>query len=394
MNFTDARLGRFAAAAAIGIAVALPAAFKADNSGLSMLKSGDFPGFYVQAEILKRGMPEALYDRELQRSIENELWPSLHGSYNPAAYPPHTALLLRPLAAFDRQTAQIFFMAAMLFCYAASVRNLRGINRWPARRLVPVSVILVTFFPLFASLFGAQNAAASALLMTGAVALLISPDPGRNFAAGLLIGAWLFKPQYALLYFAGATVITRSFGMIAGFAAASAAVYAISALYFGAGWPSWWLNAVGPFDAQNLLVNRGETVSLRGVLTAFGAPYGFGWAATWIACAALLWALSVYRNSLSRAELFAVLSAAIPVVSPQTLFYDLTLSMFGYLMVADPFRQKTMWTLAAFIVAGAGALPLREAGVGAPFSVLSFAMLVVTCCEIFATGRKPHPGER
>lgn len=363
-----------------------------DTENATMIRSGDFPGFYVQAEIMQRGYATRLYDFGLQRTIQNELWPELHGSYNPAAYPPFTALLLYPLAWFDHQTAQYLFTAIMLGLFALSIWLVGDLN--PALRpyRYPLSAALLLTAPIFCAIFGAQNTMACTALLLFSSKLQGASIPKARVLSGILLGIAFFKPQYAAIYLLGSMCINPSKELLKGCCMTLGLFWIISAFIFGPNWIAWWMHSIAPFDQVNLLVNINETVSIRGILTAMQLPYGIGWTMTIVATCALisiLYKKAPYFND-SR-SLYALLLAWLPLIAPQTLFYDLPLGFFGYLLVVDLSRKKTLSCLIAIAALSDLLLLIRNAGVVAAFSPVAILVAVVTTYEVFVGSRAQSP---
>src|SRR5688572_15451523 len=87
--WNDSRLRRIAAALLVAFALSLGISYSHDAEEKSLLKRGDFPGFYAPAVIVARGRYGWLYDPALQRAVENEFWPSFEGEFYMSVYPPY-----------------------------------------------------------------------------------------------------------------------------------------------------------------------------------------------------------------------------------------------------------------------------------------------------------------
>lgn len=383
-----ARLSRIAVATSIALFLALFAHLFFFPYPISMLNAGDFPGFYVQAILIKKGLLHDLYNFELQRKIETDLWPTFNGMYYPSAYPPFTALLLYPLSFFEHQTAQNIFLFGMLMFYGASFYQLRCINNSIQNRTFSIAVILLLFPPIFSSLFGAQNSALSLFLATLSIKNLLKRTPQGSILAGVLIAIWFVKPQYGALFLLGTLCIQPDIWLLLGSVTTLACIWLFTAWFFGASWISWWMNQISFFDALNLSVNSKEAISLRGFVTALGGDYLSGWIITitslLILCVSLLMG---GKKNIPTKKLYGFLLASMPLISPQTLFYDLSIGLFGYLLVANFQRDKPVWILWILITLGAISFILRESTIPVPFFPLAVLLFSLVFCEVFSQQR-------
>lgn len=348
MLLHNARLSRICLAFWIGLLAASLICFTRDTENSSLLKRGDFPGFYVLAEILERGEAAALYDSALQRRIENEIWPSMHGEFYMSVYPPYLARVLQPLAWLTPLTAQLIFTASMLAAFALCILLLRDI--YPGFRDAPfvIGTLMMVFAPVFYGIFGAQNTAWSMLLYTAAIHSSTwrrSPTV-REFSCGAFLGLWLFKPQFGLLALP-CILCTRSMPMLLGWLLPAAAYYLLGWSVSGPVWPIPWSEALTQFSWQNFIANRSLMVSIIGTAKAAALwidPSAAGRTMIMLTLGATVLSLVLTIRlcgyfAAARAQAHASLpdgcdtlalrralilfGPALVLISPQTLFYDL-----------------------------------------------------------------------
>ncbi|MCO6430584.1 MAG: DUF2029 domain-containing protein [Deltaproteobacteria bacterium] len=357
MFWNTARLRRISIALLIAFAASIAVGYSVDEEGRSLLKRGDFPGFYVLAKILESHPAERLYDPHLQREIENRYWPSFAGSFYMSVYPPYDAILLKPLALFSPQAAQLLFTIGMAAFYILSFFALAKINPSLRPQWLHIAVICLCFAPNFYAIFGAQNTALSMLLYSGAI--YGSFRIGRKWEAvsGVCLGLWLFKPQFGLLALA-TSLFTRRMALLAGAALPALIFYLMGSSLMGYLWPLNWWKAASGFAEQNLEANAQQMVSLPAAGKILMKIAGLGSDSiaaggiiiSCVVTGVLLWfLLGVWKDSRSSPEKFRrfllLLGPGVVLVSPQTLFYDLGIALVSLIAVMDFKRNRDITEL-------------------------------------------------
>ncbi len=389
--WTDARLTRIGIVVLIGIIIALPIAFFSDELALSMLRSGDFPGFYVQGEILRRGLAHELYNPELQRAIENEAWPSFGGAFYMAVYPPYTAVALYPLSLFSPQIAQFIFTAFMGLLYIGAFQLLTRINSTLTGRAFAIGAITLFASTMMTAIFGAQNTALSMAIGVAAMWCLKYPSQRNNLFTGVLLGLWAFKPQYALFGFVFAILISPSRQLLLGFTATGTVLYAIGALVLGTLWPLTWLAAIKQFGALNYIHNRQEMLSLIGASKALAYNLNVDTTLFSLAGYLLTALLLVFTLRAMRCEehepwkRFALGLSLMPLLSPQTLFYDLGIGICGLVALMNFRSDRNIWIYLSLISLSTFSFLVRESSPIPPFFHLA---LIVGALSVWIFRRK------
>ena len=343
------RLARlYAFAIPIGLATALVVLIST-SQGLRTIRGGriggDLPAFYGAARIIRSDQPTRLYDAEAQQISQRDLFPDSKDGWIPFAYPPFVAVAYVPLTLFPFKLAyavHTLLMAAL--CAVAVVLVGRSIPSLQHQYTLAIAAAL-TFYPIFRSVLGGQNTALSLACSAGAAVALARK---RAFAAGLSIGAWLFKPQLALTVAALILLRTRErTRFLLGLGCVAVLYYLIAMAIAGPAWPIWWWRAGAmPLSAALGIANRDNVISLPELGSALGFPV-----AGWIAAAAVVVATVRWTNNsdCGPIELVTTASAAAVLIAPHALYYDAGL-VFLLLMICVAQRPST------FPVAGAAYL--------------------------------------
>jgi len=338
------RRRRVAEALLIGLFVALIAFAQRPAVQNSALFRGDFPGFYAPAEIIASGQGARLYDPELQRQIENTAWPEMGGSFLMSVYPAPVGVVLAPLAFMPVVVARVVFSCLMLICWIFVVRALARINpSWTDQKLV-LGIWWLAALPLFIAIFGGQNSSLSALLFILISERLSQRNARADLIAGMLAGALCYKPQLGLLVIFY-LVCSLRWRVVGGAGVILALGYLLGALGAGWDWPSSWLAALAKFGPQNLVTNGYQMTSIWALIEALGGGRNLAIFAT--LGAGIAFGVCVWRTrELAGAQLINQLAWAAPailLISPQSLFYDLTLALVGFAMVFRVREDRQVW---------------------------------------------------
>jgi hypothetical protein len=370
---TPRRLRLYPLAILIGGVVGF-AVFLATSNGLRTIGGGriggDFAAFYGAAALVREGSSDSLYDRAAQRRVQAPFLPDAPGGWIDFAYPPYVALAYLPFTLVGFKSAYVLHTLLMAGCTIAAVRLLSSSLPGVRAHLVVVVAATLTFYPLFRAVVGGQNTALSVLCAAGAAWSL---HRGRDAAAGVWIGAWLFKPHLALMV-GGLLALSGRWRVLIGMAGPAAVAYALGAWMGGPEWPIWWWrDGVAPFVAADAQVDRGNGVSFAESAADLGFP-AIGWIAAGLTIAgaiALTW-----RSKGHPAALMGVLASAAVLSAPHALFYDGGLAAIGLIAAGSLSGTSALpWVAASWLVAVAhmlrASLPLP------PISVALIAALVL-----------------
>jgi len=187
----------------------------------------DFPNYQTAAKMARERQPlRDLYDwTTFQRQMNYAGWGLQLGGYIP--HTSLTALPMVPLASLPPMTAKRIWLAFSVACFAAAIWMLAKITRLPAAGLILLA--LAGHNALAGNLELGQYYFFLLFLMTIGIWLLLD---GREFSAGLLLGAILILKLYAgpfLIYF----LWKRRWRALAGMLVSASALALLSIAWFG-----------------------------------------------------------------------------------------------------------------------------------------------------------------
>lgn len=370
-----------------GLLISMVLSFTRDELNSTMLKAGDFPGFYAPAVIIARGQSARLYEPALQLQIENEYWPEFFkGNYYMSVYPPYTMALLSPLGYLTPQTARHVFSLLILAAFSLSLYWLKCLCSWSGRQTFIVAMLLLALAPVFYALIGGQNTAFSMLLYAGMLYFSRVAAEKKSacfeFLTGLCAGLWLFKPQFGVFACLFVLFSFRS-RMILGSLIAGLFYYFLGSMMLGVSWPVQWLRALGRFSAENYLANQHNQVSLMGVYEALmrllSLPGANGLAAAGFLSVLYLAFLVHFRSRKEGGDWrrgLILFGPLLVILSPQTLFYDIGIAFVSVMLVLKPWEKSQILGLLVIMPALWALVLWREALSLPVLSVISLACLI------------------
>jgi hypothetical protein len=302
---------------------------------------GDFPAFYGAARIVRSGETPSLYDPQTQENAERDLFPSGIQGRLPFPYPPFVALAYVPFTWVPFKWAYAAHVVIMACCVLAALAIMR--SSMPALRsdALILAAATLSFFPIFRALFGGQNTPLSLLCAAAAAA---SAARGRDLAAGVWTGVWLFKPQLAL--FVAVVLLLRVTDRrryLIGLALIASVYYVVGSVQAGWAWPLWWLqHGAVAFALEDVKVDRGNGISFVWLATEVGIS-PLGWVAAIATAALALW--TTWRKRLDAFPAAGVGAGAATLISPYALYYDGGLSALA-LITSVATRPSTLAAVA------------------------------------------------
>jgi hypothetical protein len=180
---------------------------------------------------------------------------------------------------------------------------------------------MVSFPPVFAIAAIGQNGFVTAALFLGGLVLL---QREKKFAAGLVLGCLIIKPQLALML-PFAMLAGREWRVIGGSIVSATAVLLVGVIVFGSATSFAWLRQMPLYVeiAQEGLVGWHKLVSVYAAFRQAGVSDSVAFAVhcTTAVCAAAVvsW---VWRSDVQFAAKAAVLGAATMLASPYVYLYD------------------------------------------------------------------------
>ncbi|MEQ5788892.1 DUF2029 domain-containing protein [Erythrobacter sp. NFXS35] len=273
--------------------------------------SRDFISFWGAAKLALAGTPELAYDSETLHALQLQAASFEPDTGLPFPYAPAFLLLVLPFAAFPFPIAMALWSLGTLAVYALVARRFAPQSRW----------LMVSFPPVFAIAALGQNGFVTAALFLGGLVLL---QREKKFAAGLVLGCLIIKPQLALML-PFAMLAGREWRVIGGSIVSATAVLLVGVIVFGSATSFAWLRQMPLYVeiAKEGLVGWHKLVSVYAALRKAGLSDSVAFAVhcATAACAAALvsW---VWRSNAQFNAKAAVLGAATMLASPYVYLYD------------------------------------------------------------------------
>lgn len=338
-------------------------------SNISYPRQTDFIAYWAAARLALGGMAAAAYDPTKIAAVQAS---AAHFTTRmPFGYPPPFLLMILPVGLLPYTAAMAAWVSGSLAAFLAAARRLAPGWTWLA----------IGFPPVLVNVMIGQNG-----LLTGALVMMTAASLRRSpFAAGLLAGCLVIKPQLALLYpiafvaggqwraFAGATVSAiglsaaawACFGTDAYWAMIGASHVFTSALLAGS---SGWHKMASPYAALRL-VGMGNGVALAVHIV--------------IALAAAATVVAVWRRRHPPAAMAATLVAASMLVSPYLFVYDTAAIVVPFLWLAREGGNRrvlaALWLLPMVsVVQNWGFYPM----IGV-MPIVSIGLLVLIVCRLY-----------
>jgi hypothetical protein len=339
-------------AAALGLVLAIVGALSIEQPPSAAIVRGDFPAFYTLAALASKGEGARLYDLELQRQVQNTIWPSLQGAVLPVAYPAFLAFCIEPLASLSPFVARIVWTIGMMVCVVAAAAlvartapALRGLT-WQ------ILVISLLFSPFFVGVLGGQIVALSVFLYAASICLGRKGGGWWDVALGMVCGLWMYKPHFAC----GAVLVLllqRRWVSVVAWLGTSVLLWALGASVAGVAWPVAWYSFVREFAYIDLLTNAHQMTGIVPFLYLVCRWSGSDWGAhPWI------WELATFVSSLvvpialwqacgsaharKQGDLFLLVGPLLVLCAPAVNFYDLVLCALPLLFLFDPRRRSDL----------------------------------------------------
>ena len=345
-----------AVAAAVGFAIVVARGSGASGAAAGVI-GGDYLAFYTAGRILGAGDVGDLYDFERQwREQAPLLGDKAKAGFLPFVYPPFVAVPFVPLAHLPYRAAYVVYTLLMAAAVIAGAMRLRAVLPALDRSGGWAVVAVFSFCPLAISVAGGQNTPLAFLCAASALAALVER---RDVRAGLWLGAWLFKPHFALPLIA-LTLVGRRFRALGGVAVVAAAYYVVALAIAGAAWPSWWWRTIArEFVASEVSRNAGNLASWIGFAQACCGtrPTAAAILGAGLAVATIVWLVWMWwtRSRERPAECMAAAVAGALLISPHTMWYDAGLAALPLAVVAalgtraERLTAVGLWALALVV---------------------------------------------
>lgn len=298
------------------------------------LKGTDFLHFYTLGSLALDHRGGDLYDIQAQVALAAERVPESVGIRYLPLYPPQVSILFAPFAYLPYGSALVVWWActALIYggcCYAVwkACPNLHEFGR-------TVAILAVAYPAFFHLIAWGQTSALALACFTGAFFLLGNQS---NFAAGLVLGCLIFKPQLGLAL-AIVFVAVGAWEIAAGAVLSATAQLSCGYLYFG--WAPFraWLRTLAavPTLLPSFEPRLYHTHCLRTFWSMLIPWDGIAFGLYAISAAVVLaWTIAIWKSRESLPLRYAALLLATVLVSPHLTVYDLVILAPAILLLID-----------------------------------------------------------
>lgn len=279
----------------------------------------DFSQVWTAGRMALDGRAAEVWSWEAHRAVQQAYYGPRLSQWYGWHYPPPFLLIAAALAPLPYLAALFVWQAATLLSFAWLIRRFTGRpEAWLFVLAAPVTLIC---------LLHGHNGFLTALLLGGGLMLLEK----RPFAAGLLLGCLVYKPQFALVL-PLLLLALWNWRAIAGAAVSSLALIGITLVLWG--WPVWQAFLDSLPLTQTIVIEQGRTgwekiMSPFSAVRSWGgsvdAAYGVQAVFTFAAIAASLWLARKSRADVRN----AAVTAAVLISTPYVLDYDYVVLLAG-----------------------------------------------------------------
>ena len=305
---------------------------------------GDFSAFYRTGVMVRAGELHRLYDPQNQLAFDRKLFPGLN-RFPPYYFyhPPFEALLLTPLAFLPYRTAfWIWTISSFVLLWISGKILSRAFPELQRTVKIPLTFLLLAFFPVIMIFLQGQDSALLLLLVTCAFAQL---NGGRKLSAGVLLALGLFKFQFIIPL---AVLLGWRLGQkfVLAFSATAAALLALSCLLLGTS----GLTSYGQMLADGTPEMAWRMPNMRGMIEGVGGPELLP-----IVLAAILVIWCAWKISQMQSGGFALAVVCALLVSHHGHVYDcilLIIPIFYVLekTIAQNERRLNYWPVTFFVM--------------------------------------------
>ena len=311
----------------------------------------DFGAYYVAGRVYKAGAPEQIYDRQHQRQLYHELFPTAQPDEElPYLNAPFFILPFLLLAQLDYSWAFLCWVVFSLGIYVVGFRLLYQTCKALPQETYRVALLLaLSFMPfLVECLAGGQTSAVGFFSLAVA---LSSEQRGRRLLSGMALSLCLYKPTLLVLI-VPMLILTRRYVTLIGFTLGSFFLALVSWLIVG--WQGClnYLKLLLVFadasaSAQTTVLKSWKYVDLNSFFRLLLENFVYWrWAATGIVVLVMLMLLIKVWWEANRAEqnqrhlVWAFTLTWTLVLNVYLGIYDTTLLVLSVLLTTQVFYQR------------------------------------------------------
>jgi alpha-1,2-mannosyltransferase len=319
----------------------------------------DFQVNWVASEMALTGQPSAVYDIKRFHALEEEVV-GKRTFVAPMIYPPTFLVIVLPTALLPYLWALCIWMVLTFAGYSLVLRKIipRTETLWPA----------LAFPGAFANVMNGQNGLLAFSLLGGAL-LTLETSP---LLGGVFFGLLSYKPPMGVLVPIVLAATGRWRALFAAVLTASA-LAGISFVMFGA--ETWHAFFDSLAFTRHLIIENGEVrfytmqtvfAGVRLLGGGIGAAYLVQIVTAATVAATVLW---IWRQNIQFELKASALAAAIPLVSPYILYYDLVVLGLPIAWLALEGRRSGFLPFEKSLLVVAWVLPLLCEQIGRSTSV-------------------------
>ena len=389
-----ARIARVSLAATIVMIAGLFATAHGTRDFLGRPLGTDFSNVWSAGWMALHGCAAEAWDWAAQAAVQQAVHHDPHIPFYGWHYPPPFLLIAASLALLPYVAALVLWQAATL---APAL--------WLTTRIVPdrQTLLIAAAAPVVMVCLGhGHNGFLTATLLGGGLFLL----DRRPFAAGVLIGCLVYKPQFAVLL-PLVLLASRQWRAVAG--AILSASLLMLATYAIWGWPVWHAFLDSLPLTRSVVIESGATGWEKiqtpfGAVRALGGPVGLAYGVQFTVTGIALLASLIATLRAAPAVRNAVVLTAALLSTPYALDYDYTLAgmAIAFLVADGSARGFLRWEVS--LLALAWATPLFARGIALvtliPVGVMSLLALFAIAVRRMASldhalaGITPSPSRR
>jgi hypothetical protein len=279
----------------------------------------DFSQVWTAGRMVLDGRAAEVWDWNAHRAVQEAFHGPRLTEWYGWHYPPPFLLIATALGSMPYLAALFVWQAATLLPFAWLMRRFTGRpEAWLFVLAAPVTLIC---------LMHGHNGFLTALLLGGGLMLLEK----RPFAAGLLLGCLVYKPQFALVL-PLLLLVLWNWRAIAGAAVSSLALIGITLAIWG--WPVWQAFLDSLPLTQSIVIEQGRTgwekiMSPFSAVRSWGGSIAIAYAVqaifTGASIGSTLWLARRARPDVRN----AAVTAAVLVSTPYVLDYDFVVLLAG-----------------------------------------------------------------
>jgi hypothetical protein len=288
-----------------------------DYSGRPL--GSDFSQVWTAGSMVLDGRAAEVWNWDKHRAVQLAFHGPKLAEWYGWHYPPPFLLIAAALATMPYLLALFVWQAATLVPFAAMIRRFTGRREaWLFVLAAPVSLICIMH---------GHNGFLTALLLGGGLMLLEK----KPFAAGLLLGCLVYKPQFALVL-PLLLLVLWNWRAIIGAAVSSLGLIGVTLALWG--WPVWQAFIDSLPLTRRVVIEEGRTgwekiMSPFSAVRSWGGSVEFAYAVqgvfTIAAIAATLWLARKARPDVRN----AAVTAAVLISTPYVLDYDFVVLLAG-----------------------------------------------------------------